>query len=117
MLSDKAMLMRGGGGGMKASTASGTASGGGGTSISQRLVQAGAVIMILATLWASGGVIMILGKSIKRILPIALEPFLWLSFILFPILLCILLSDKQFTFDLRIQWKSNKRRNWWDQGE
>lgn len=29
----------------------------------------------LASLWGAGGVIMILGKSIKRILPIALEPF------------------------------------------
>lgn len=29
----------------------------------------------IASLWAAGGVIMILGKSIKRILPIALEPF------------------------------------------
>ena len=29
----------------------------------------------VASLWAAGGVVMILGKSIKRILPIALEPF------------------------------------------
>ncbi len=29
----------------------------------------------LASLWGAGGVVMILGKSIKRILPIALEPF------------------------------------------
>jgi len=29
----------------------------------------------VASLWAAGGFIMILGKSIKRILPIALEPF------------------------------------------
>jgi hypothetical protein len=29
----------------------------------------------LASLWAAGGVVMILAKSIKRILPIALEPF------------------------------------------
>ena len=28
-----------------------------------------------ASLWAAGGVVMILDKSIKRILPIALEPF------------------------------------------
>ncbi len=29
----------------------------------------------LASFWAASGVIMILGKSIKRILPIAMEPF------------------------------------------
>ena len=29
----------------------------------------------LASLWAAGGVVMVLAKSIKRILPIALEPF------------------------------------------
>jgi hypothetical protein len=29
----------------------------------------------LASFWAAGGVVMILAKSIKRILPIALEPF------------------------------------------
>lgn len=29
----------------------------------------------VASLWAAGGVVMILAKSIKRILPIALEPF------------------------------------------
>jgi hypothetical protein len=29
----------------------------------------------LASLWGAGGVVMILAKSIKRILPIALEPF------------------------------------------
>ncbi len=28
-----------------------------------------------ASLWAAGGVVMILAKSIKRVLPIALEPF------------------------------------------
>lgn len=29
----------------------------------------------VASLWAASGVVMILGKSIKRILPIAMEPF------------------------------------------
>lgn len=29
----------------------------------------------IASFWAAGGVIMVLAKSIKRILPIALEPF------------------------------------------
>jgi hypothetical protein len=33
------------------------------------------VLNSVASLWAAGGVVMILGKSIKRILPIALEPF------------------------------------------
>lgn len=35
----------------------------------------GKIINILASLWGAGGVIMILRKSIVRILPIAMEPF------------------------------------------
>ena len=37
--------------------------------------QKGNILNTISSLWAAGGVVMILGKSIKRILPIALEPF------------------------------------------
>jgi hypothetical protein len=32
-------------------------------------------VSVLASMWGSGGVLYILGKAIKRVLPIALEPF------------------------------------------
>jgi len=62
-----AIIMRGG---SKFSAAS-VRSGGGDESMSA----ARKIANTAASLWAAGGVVMILGKSIKRILPIALEPF------------------------------------------
>ena len=56
-----------GGATMNAAAVSGGASGD--DSASYKLLNS------VASLWAAGGVVMILGKSIKRILPIALEPF------------------------------------------
>lgn len=56
-----------GGATMNAAAVSGGASGD--DSASTKLLNS------VASLWAAGGVVMILGKSIKRILPIALEPF------------------------------------------
>ena len=55
------------GGSSKASTASGNADGGNETY--RKIANS------IASLWATSGVVMILGKSIKRILPIAMEPF------------------------------------------
>jgi hypothetical protein len=43
--------------------------------VSKGSTSTGKAYNIIASLWAAGGVVMILGKSIKRILPIALEPF------------------------------------------
>jgi len=61
--------MRGGSISLAAST---TANGDDSTAFSSGGSSIGAKV---ASLWAAGGVVMILGKSIKRILPIALEPF------------------------------------------
>lgn len=57
-------------GGSRASAISSESKDGGGVDATSRKI-----VNSVASLWAAGGVIMILGKSIKRILPIALEPF------------------------------------------
>ena len=65
------MVVRGGGGALSSSNDSAST-----TSTSTAVKDLNLTILnVLASLWGSCGVVYILAKAIKRVLPIALEPF------------------------------------------
>ena len=71
--SSSSLLVRGGG--RRSSTKLEAASGAKDNNNEGSSCPATGVVSIVSSLWGTGGVLYILGKAIKRVLPIALEPF------------------------------------------
>lgn len=73
------LSIRGGGGGVNVNEAQATKIPGtplfASTSLDEELSNANIALATFGSLWGTGGFLYILGKAIKRVLPIALEPF------------------------------------------